>query len=420
MSRVEELRRAFPLFAEGGENAQHADAAQSEGVKSCIYLDNAATTQVPAPVIDAASAHLATHNANVHRSSNPLAARATRAYENARADVAAFIGCEDSTQVVFTSSATEALNLVAEGLAHTLGEGDAVLVTALEHNSNLLPWMRVCHQTGAELRVVPPQADGAVDLVAYRRLLADGRVRVAAFTCASNVSGVLLPYREMAAAAKDEGALVVLDATQIMRGGFQVKEAGCDFVCFSGHKMLATMGIGVLAGAPGALGRLEVVKLGGGMAEDVGADGVEFSPLPHRLEAGTPNVPGAVGLARAASFLDSVGLDWIRSREQCLVRLLEVGLCSIPGVQVVAAGTPKAGSVSFTVDGADCFDVASLLGKQGIAVRSGSHCAHRYLKVLGLSAAVRLSPAFYTTEAEIERALAGVEKALSVLRGAQL
>lgn len=403
---VSDIRQAFPILS------------KTVNGRPLIYLDNAATAQVPEPVIQAMTDHLEQQNANVHRGSHVLSVEATEALEDARTSVAAFIGVQSPDQVVFTSGATDSLNMAASGLMHLLSEGDAVITTQMEHHANLIPWQQVCARTGAELRVVPVTETGELDQEAFRRMLSDGRVKIAAICGTSNVTGCVNPLLDMAAAVHDVGALVVADLAQSMRHTPAAFAAsGADLIAFSGHKMCGPTGVGVLAGTMDALNQVQPFRFGGGMVDAVACEGAQFSELPARLEAGTPNAVGIRGLGAAVRFLEDVGMDQIAQREQYLTTLLSARLADIPQVQLIGLPQERVGAVSLKVRGQHHYDVAAFLDAEGVAVRVGHHCAEPYVTALGCTGTIRISPAFYNTEDEILTVVQALQRTIRRLEG---
>lgn len=383
--------------------------------KPFIYFDNAATMQMPLPVLGCIRDHYLLHNGNVHRGIHLLSEESTKAMEDARSIVRRFLGAASSDEIVFTQGCTDSINLVAHGIASQIQSGDEIIVSALEHHSNFVPWQHLCFKKGAQLKIIPA-VDGSLDLNTYYRLL-NKRTKFVAVTHISNLTGAVLPIKEIISAAKAVGSLTLIDGAQSVRHGIsQAILTGCDFCCFSGHKVMAPTGIGVLYGRKKVLEQLEPFRFGGGMVDRVEDFHTTYSPLPSRLEAGTPNYVGAIALGAALQYLEGLGLASVAERENLLLRSLEDRLSMAQDIQIL--GTPKyrAGALSFTVDGVHPFDLASLLDKQGVAVRSGSHCAQPGLRSLNLSTSVRVSLAFYNTIEEIDAFYSIVRKSIDFLR----
>jgi cysteine desulfurase/selenocysteine lyase len=386
------------------------------------YLDTGATAQRPTAVLDAERTFLETNNSAVHRGAHTLAGQATEAYEDARETVAAFIGAR-ANEVVWTSNATDALNLVAYGFANAtagrggdaaapfvLQAGDEILVTEAEHHANLVPWFELAAKTGAVLRYVPVADDGTWSLDDVRALITD-RTHIVAFAHVSNVTGFVAPVEEIVELAHARGAFVVLDACQSApHRTLNVAALGVDFAAFSGHKMLGPNGIGVLFGRAELLDALPPFRTGGSMIVTVTMEGADYLPSPQRFEAGTQPVSQAVALAEAVRYLSAIGLDRIEEREDELAQRMIAGLEPIDGIRIIgpAAGIPRAGLVSFDVEGVHAHDVGQYLDAQGIAVRVGHHCAQPLHRRLGLTASTRASAYVYTTADEVDRFIAAV------------
>ncbi len=378
---------------------------------SIAYLDNAATAQRPQCVIDAESDFYLRHNANPMRGLYELSIEATDIYENARETVRKFIGAASNEEVVFTRNTTESLNLVAYsyGLTHVKA-GDEVLVSIMEHHSDLLPWQMVCRQTGAKLRFIDCEPDGSVDLNKVDELITD-KTKIVAMTQVSNVLGRQYPVREVAKLAHAKGAVMVVDGAQSTpHMPVNVQELGADFFAFSGHKVFGPMGIGVLYGRRDLLDAMPPFLSGGEMIESVTRESAVYAELPHKFEAGTVNAAGAAGLKAALDYVSSIGFDELMRREHALTERAFNAVRNIPHVQVL--GSDKAeehtGIVTFVVDGVHPHDISEILSSDGIAVRAGHHCAQPLLKHLGHLSTTRASLAFYNTEDEVDRFVASL------------
>lgn len=386
------------------------------------YLDNAATTHMPSAVLAALSDFEARSRANIHRGVHTLSERATAAFDEARATLKQFAGASVAHELVFTSGTTEALNLVAHGLSDAgrgrayLQPGDEIVVSGLEHHANLVPWQQAARRSGAVLRILRPDAQGRLHVDDLARLLSP-RTMVFAVTACANATGERPPYEELLALASEAGALTVLDAAQAMAHDTpHLAALPCDFLAASGHKMYGPMGIGFLAGRRKALERLVPLRFGGDMVEWVTGQDASFAELPARLEGGTPNVGGAVGLAAAARFIDGIGREAIDAHLQSLRAHAVAGLSSLDGITVLAPEAQRSAIVSFVAAGAHPHDLGTLLDERGIAVRTGHHCAQPLLDHLGLGPTTRASFALYNTHDEVERLVAAVAQALEVLR----
>lgn len=386
------------------------------------YLDNAATTHMPQSVLDAMREFERTSRANIHRGVHTLSQRATDAFEQARARLLRFVGGDAAHELVFTSGTTEALNLVAHGLSDPAGErpwlcaGDEIIVSGLEHHANLVPWQQAARRSGARLRILRPDAQGRLHVDDLAQLLSP-RTLVFAVTACANATGERPPYEALLALAAEAGALTVLDAAQAVSHEVpRLARLDCDFMAFSGHKMYGPMGIGALAGRRKALERLTPLRFGGDMVTWVNEQEASFAELPARLEGGTPNVSGAVGMAAAAAFIDETGRPAIDAHVQALRAHAVAGLSALAGIKVLAPHAQESAIVSFVASDVHPHDLGTLLDERGIAVRTGHHCAQPLLDHLGLGPTTRASFALYNTHDEVERLVAGVAQALEVFR----
>ena len=375
------------------------------------YLDNAATAQRPQCVIDAESSFYRNSNANPLRGLYSLSVEATEIYENAREAVRDFLNASSTEEIIFTRGTTEGLNLVAYSYGlHRVKEGDEVLVSIMEHHSNLLPWQMVCRQTGAKLRFIECEPDGSVDLDKVEPLIND-RTKIVAINQVSNVLGRVNPVREIADMAHRHGAVIVVDGAQSTpHMPVNVRELDADFFAFSGHKVFGPMGIGVLYGKKELLDNMPPFLTGGEMIESVTRESAIYAELPHKFEAGTVNAAGAAGLQAAIEYMLSVGFETMHQRETALVSRAMEGMKKLPYVHVLGSDKPEehTGIVTFTMDGVHPHDVSEILSADGVAVRAGHHCAQPLLAHLGYSSTVRASFAFYNTEAEVDQLLASL------------
>lgn len=378
-----------------------------------IYLDNGATTQKPRQVIEAMANYYSNENANVHRGAHYLSTRATGAHEGARERVRAFIGAKDKASVIFTRNATEGINQVAYGWAlNQLKSGDEIVISIAEHHSNLLPWQYVAKKTGAILRYVYLNPDGSLSLKEYRRLI-KGKVKLVALQHTSNVLGTVNPLGEIISIAHKKGARVLIDGAQgVPHMKVDVQELDCDFLVFSGHKMLGPMGSGILYIKEELLDQVEPLLLGGEMIDEVEEQRATFAPPPLRFEAGTPNVEASVGLARAIDYLEEIGLNQIQHHE---IKLTAYALERLQGLDYITLYGPltlenRSGVISFNVEGVHPHDVATILDQEGIALRSGHHCAQPLMKYLEVSATCRISFYLYNTLDEVDALINGLKK----------
>jgi len=389
--------------------AQFPILAQSVHGKPLVYLDNAATTQKPLAVLDAVDSYYRRDNANVHRAVHTLSERATAAFEAARSRVARFVGARDSSEIVFTRGATEALNLVASSFGGmVLSDGDEVLLTEMEHHSNIVPWQMACARTGARLRVVPIDERGELDLDAFEALLGP-RTRIVAVTHVSNALGTVNPVARLTAMAHAAGAKVVVDGAQALpHTAIDVAGLDCDFYAFSGHKVYAPMGVGALWARRELLDAMPPWQGGGDMILSVTFDETLYNVAPYKFEAGTPDVGGAVGLAAALQWLEAIGVECVAAHEHELVAYAERALLGVPGLSLVGTAADKAAVHSFVLDGVHPHDIGTILDHQGVAIRTGHHCAQPVMQHFGIAATARASFAIYNTPDDVDRLVAGL------------
>lgn len=397
------IRAEFPILQQ-----------QIEG-NPLVYLDNAATTQKPLAVIQAMTDYYMQCNANVHRGAHHLADEATRRYEQARDTVAAFIHATDRSEVIWTSGTTEAINIVANGFAQRLKPGDEVLVTEMEHHANLVTWQQACLRSGASLKVAPIHDNGALDTEAFYALLSE-KTRLVALPHVSNALGTVNPIKTLTAKAKDVGALVLIDGAQgIAHGGVDVSDIGCDFYVFSAHKLFGPTGVGVLWGKAAVLQDWPVWQTGGEMIARVTYQESTWGDLPNRLEAGTPNIAGVIGLAAAIDWFNQLDLAAVQAHERRLLDYATEQAHSFDGLQMVGTAPDKIGIFSFLLQGSHPADVGFLLDKQGIAIRTGSHCAQPLMHRLGLPGTARASFSVYNTLDEVDSLFLALRKAQQML-----
>ncbi|MBQ6046185.1 MAG: cysteine desulfurase [Bacteroidales bacterium] len=368
-----------------------------------VYLDNAATTQKPQCVIDTLCNYYTSLNSNIHRGTHHLASLATERYEEVRRKVASFINAASSDEIVFTRGTTEAINLVAFSFAERfLSEGDEVIVSAMEHHSNLVPWQMACLRKKATLRFIPFSDEGVLDLEALRSLFSD-RTRLVALNHVSNTLGTVNPISEVVSMAHSHGVPVLVDGAQaVAHLPIDVQALGCDFYCFSGHKMYAPMGVGVMYGRRDLLDQLPPYQGGGEMIKDVKLEGTTYNDLPFRFEAGTPSVGDVLGLGAAIDFMLSLGIENIAAHEQQIMNYVVQQLSAIDSIRFFGTAPHRTGVVSFLIGDAHPYDTATLLDKLGIAVRSGHHCTQPIMDRYGIPGTVRASFATYTSFEEID------------------
>lgn len=403
--QVERWRADFPIL----ESEIHG--------KPLIYLDNAATTQKPQAVIDAEARYYREDNANVHRGVHALSQRATDAFEAARTKVQRFINAARSDEIVFVRGTTEAINLVAQSYARPrLREGDEIIISALEHHSNIVPWQMVCQQTGAVLRVIPVSDAGELDIDAYENLLGE-RTKLVALAHVSNALGTINPVRAMIAKAHTHGVPVLLDGAQaIAHLPVDVQALGCDFYAFSGHKIYAPMGIGVLYGKALLLEEMPPYQGGGDMIRTVAFEHTEYNILPYKFEAGTPNVAGAIGLGAALDYLSGIGMETIAAYEAGVLDYATRAIEDIPGMRLIGTAQDKTAILSFLLEGVHAHDIGTILDRQGIAIRAGHHCAMPLMKRFGVAATARASFALYNTQEEADALAAGLQRTVELFK----
>ncbi|GAM65034.1 cysteine desulfurase csdA-csdE [Vibrio ishigakensis] len=399
MFDIQAIRAQFPALAD----------------TDIVYLDSAATTQKPKAVIDTITDYYSARNANVHRGSHSLTAQATTVFEQARETVRGFINAKSTKEIVWTRGATEAINLIAQTYGrNTLSTGDEILVSEMEHHANIVPWQLVAEQTGARVVKVPMTADCQLDLQAFESSL-NPSTKIVAISHVSNVTGTRHPIEQMIKLAKQNGSTVVVDGAQgIVHETVDMQALNCDFYVFSGHKLFAPTGIGVLYGKLELLEAMPPWHGGGKMVQKVSFDGTSISDLPGKFEAGTPNVAGALALATAINWLKEVGIENAEHHVKTLQKRAFEGLSKIEDIEMVGF-QDGASVISFVMDGVHHQDIATLLDQQGIALRAGHHCAHPFMDALNIKGTVRASFAVYNTIEEVDRFIAAVEKAADML-----
>jgi cysteine desulfurase/selenocysteine lyase len=387
------------------------------GGRTLVYLDNAATTQKPRQVIDRIVRYYSEENSNVHRGVHYLSEVATDAYEKARTTVKRFIGARDEKEIVFTRGTTEGINLVAQSWGRTnIGANDEVLITAIEHHSNIVPWQLLCEEKGARLRVAPVNDAGEVMIDELAKLLTP-RTRLVSFGHASNALGTINPIRKMIAMAHAAGALVLIDGAQgVPHLHVDVRELDCDFYAFSGHKVYGPTGVGVLYGKESILEAMPPWQGGGDMILSVSFEKTTYNALPYKFEAGTPNIEGVIGLATALDYITTIGLDAIAEHEQDLLHYATRRLLEIDGLRIIGTAAEKASVISFVLEGVHPHDIGTILDQEGIAIRTGHHCAQPLMMRFNVPATGRASFAMYNTRDEADALIGGLEKVLELFR----
>lgn len=381
--------------------------------KPIVYLDNAATSQKPIQVMQASRRYYEELNSNIHRGTHHLARLATTAHEAARETIANHLHAASPDEVIFTSGTTDSINLVADILP--LAPGDEILISTLEHHSNIVPWQMLAQRSGAKIVVIPCDEDGVLDQTAFASLLSE-KTKILALTWISNAFGTINPVREMTAAAKKHGAIVLIDAAQaIPHFSIDVQSLGADFLAFSGHKVYAPTGIGVLWGKLDLLKSLPPWKGGGEMIKEVTFQGTTYNDPPFKYEAGTPNIEGAIALAAAFDYVNAIGLAEIASHETALIRSAAAALSEIPGIRLYGPAD-RIGALSFAIEGVHHYDLGTLIDQMGVAVRTGHHCCQPLMSRFGITGTTRASFALYNSEQDIEALAAALKKAAYMLR----
>ena len=400
---VERIRADFPVLSRRVHGQPLA------------YLDNAATSQKPQSVIATLDRYYSEYNANIHRGVHTLSEEATAAYEGARRRIATFINAGDAKQIIFVRGTTEAINLVAQSWGRgRLQKGDEILISGLEHHSNIVPWQMLCEQTGAKLRVMPITDTGEIDLDAGRKLLGPA-TRLVAVGHISNALGTINPVAEIVRLAKEHGALTLIDGAQaVPHTAVDVQALGCDFYAFSGHKLFGPTGIGVLYGRAALLEQMPPWQGGGDMIKVVSFERTVYNDLPYKFEAGTPHIAGGIGLGTAVEYVEQVGLDAIGRHEQALLDHATAAALRTPGLRLIGTARHKASILSFVMDGIHPHDLGTILDSHGVAIRTGHHCAMPIMERFRIPATARASFAFYNTHAEVDRLMAGIVAAQKV------
>ena len=388
---VDEVRRDFLILREKVYG------------KPLIYLDNAATSQKPQFVIETLQKYYSLENANIHRGIHFLSERATRAYEDARAKVGGFLNAEESREIIFVRGTTEGINLVAQSYGRKfIGEEDEIILSAMEHHSNIVPWQILCEQVGARLRIIPMNDDGELLIDEYERLLSD-KTKLVAVTHLSNALGTINPIKQIIQIAHRHGVPVLVDGAQaVPHLEVDVRDLDCDFYAFSGHKLYGPTGVGVLYGRASLLDAMPPYQGGGDMISSVTFEKTLYNVLPYKFEAGTPNIAGVIGLGAAIDYLSQVGLELVTAYERELLDYATETISTIAGVQIIGTAKEKAGVLSFVLDGVHAHDIGTILDREGIAIRTGHHCAMPVMQRFGVPATARASLAFYNTREEVD------------------
>jgi len=410
---IEKIRADFPILSKK-VNGKHL-----------VYFDNGATAQKPQVVIDAIIGYYQNQNANVHRGVHTLSREITVAYENARTTIQKHINAKHAHEIIFTKGTTDAINLVASSLGKKfISQGDELIITAMEHHSNILPWQQLCEEKGAILKVIPINSEGELLLDEFEKLLSE-KTKLVAVTHVSNTLGTVNPVEKIieitrnftSPSGRKGGALVLIDGAQaVPHMKVDVQKLDCDFYCFSGHKLFGPTGVGVLYGKEKWLNQMPPYQVGGGVIKTVTFEKTEYADLPLKFEAGTPHIEGGIGLAAAIDYVNGIGLENSAAYEQELLEHAAAELKKIEGVKIIGEAKNKASVISFIVDGLHPFDVGTLLDQMGIAVRTGHHCTQPLMQFYNIQGTIRASFAFYNTKEEIDFFINALKKAISMLK----
>jgi cysteine desulfurase/selenocysteine lyase len=405
MKTIAEIRNDFPILE-----------TKVRG-KDLVYLDHGATAQKPKLVIDAISSYYSDYNSNIHRGVHHLSQVATTAYEDAREKLKGFINAPKLEEVIFTEGTTESINIVASCFGRkSLNKGDEVIISAMEHHSNIVPWQMICDEREAVLKVIPINNNGELLMEEYKKLLSD-KTKLVAVIHISNTLGTINPVKEIIDLAHQKGALVLLDGAQaVPHIKVDVQDLDCDFYAFSGHKMFGPTGVGILYGKSEYLNDMPPYQGGGDMIKEVTFEKTTYNCLPHKFEAGTPNIVGGIGLGVAVDYMQEVGIDLMHKREEELLTYATEKILKVEGVRIIGEAEHKASVLSFVVEGLHPFDVGTLLDQLGIAVRTGHHCTQPLMDIFKIPGTIRASFAFYNTKEEVDQLISGLERALSMLR----
>jgi cysteine desulfurase / selenocysteine lyase len=405
MKTITEIRNDFPILN-----------AKVRG-KELVYLDNGATAQKPAMVIDAINTYYKDYNSNIHRGVHHLSQVATTAYEEAREKLRGFINAPKLEEVIFTKGTTDSINIVASCFGrNSLNKGDEVIISAMEHHSNIVPWQMICDEREAVLKVIPINNNGELLMEDYKNVLSD-KTKLVAVIHISNTLGTINPVKEIIDLAHQKGALVLIDGAQaVPHIKVDVQDLDCDFYAFSGHKMFGPTGVGILYGKSEYLNAMPPYQGGGDMIKEVTFEKTTYNCLPHKFEAGTPNIVGGIGLGVAVDYMQEVGIDLIHNREEELLTYATAKILKVEGVKIIGEAEHKAGVLSFVIEGLHPFDIGTLLDQLGIAVRTGHHCTQPLMNFFEIPGTIRASFAFYNTKEEVDKLISGLERALSMLR----
>lgn len=402
---IQKIRQDFPILSEKVNG------------KPLVYMDSGSTAQKPTQVIDAVSNYYQKQNSNIHRGVHHLSQEITIAYEKARATVQNHLNAEVPQEIIFTSGTTDSINLVASSFGRKyINAGDEIIISEMEHHSNILPWQTLCEERGAVLKVIPINDKGELRLDEYKNLLCS-KTKIVAVTHVSNTLGTINPVKEMIALAHEQNIPVLIDGAQaVTHMKVDVQDLDADFYCFSGHKLFGPTGVGILYGKEKWLNEMPPYKVGGGIIKTVTFEKTTYADLPLKFEAGTPHIAGGIGLAAAIDYINDIGLAEIGAYEHEILEYATLKLSAIEGLRIIGTATDKASVISFVIDELHPFDVGTILDKQGIAVRTGHHCTQPLMELFGIPGTIRASMVFHNTKEEIDILVNGIQKAIKMLK----
>ena len=404
MKTIQDIRKDFPILS------------REVNGKPLVYLDNGATTQKPQLVIDAISNYYENENSNIHRGVHTLSQLATDAYEQARVKVQQFLNAKHSHEIIFTSGTTGGINMISSSLRTSMTADDEIIITAMEHHSNIVPWQMLCEETGAKLKVIPINQKGELLMDEYKKLISSN-TKLVAFTHTSNSLATINPTDEIIKIAREKGALVLVDGAQaVTHGKLDVQEMDADFFVFSGHKLFGPTGTGILFGKEDVLNSLPPYQGGGDMIKTVTFEKTTYNELPHKFEAGTPNIAGGIGLGVAVDYVNSIGFEFIEKQETELLNYATQELSMIEGLKIIGEAENKTCVISFVVDGVHPFDLGTIVDKMGVAVRTGHHCTQPLMDFFEIPGTTRASFSFYNTIEEVDALVKALNRALNMLR----
>lgn len=402
---IQKIRQDFPILSEKVNG------------KPLVYMDSGSTAQKPTQVIDAVSNYYQKQNSNIHRGVHHLSQEITIAYEKARATVQNHLNADVPQEIIFTSGTTDSINLVASSFGRKyINAGDEIIISEMEHHSNILPWQTLCEERGAVLKVIPINDKGELRLDEYKNLLCS-KTKIVAVTHVSNTLGTINPVKEMIALAHEQNIPVLIDGAQaVTHMKVDVQDLDADFYCFSGHKLFGPTGVGILYGKEKWLNEMPPYKVGGGIIKTVTFEKTTYADLPLKFEAGTPHIAGGIGLAAAIDYINDIGLEEIGAYEHEILEYATLKLSAIEGLRIIGTATDKASVISFVIDELHPFDVGTILDKQGIAVRTGHHCTQPLMELFGIPGTIRASMVFHNTKEEIDILVNGIQKAIKMLK----